>query len=417
MDRAIKKKRFTPKRIISGVLVATFVIVVAYSFIFGDRSSKLNVQTERITISTVSRGPFTEFIPVLGTVIPKTFNFLDAEQGGRVVERFIEAGTMVDKGDKILRLENTDLVLNLMNREAEVYREENALRNTRLDMERRTLQLQSELANLNYQIAIAKKTYERQERLVKENLTSQQDYEQAKENYDYLVKNNELTIISQRQDSLFRTNQVSQLEANLERMRSNLEIVRKNQDKLTLRAPISGYLTSLNAEIGEAKSRGQRLGRIDVLEGFKVEVPVDEHYLPRIETELSASFDFSGNTHELVVSKVYPEIADGRFRIDMEFVGKEAEGIRRGLTLHIRLNLGDLSEAVLLPRGGFYQKTGGQWIYVVDQAGDFAYKRRIRVGRYNTQVYEVLEGLEPGEQVITSSYDSYGDIDKLILKN
>jgi len=417
MDRAIKKKRFTPKKIITVTLAAAFVIVVAYSFIFGDRSSKLNVKVERITISTVTEGPFTEFIPVLGTVRPITTQYLSADQGGRVEVKYVEPGIMVKKGDPLIKLENTDLVLNLMNREAEVFREENALRNTRLDMERRTLQLRSELANLDYQIAVAKNLYERNKRLIQENLISQQEFEQSKENYDYLIKNRRLTILSQKQDSLFRMTQIKQLEANLERMRANLEIVRKNQEKLTIRAPISGHLTSLNAEIGETKMRGQLIGQIDVLDGFKVEVPIDEHYLARIETGLKGSFDFSGKTYDLILSKIYPEILEGRFRVDMQFTDEEPEGIRRGQTLHIRLNLGDLSQAVLLPRGGFYQKTGGQWIYVVDKSGDFAYKRRIRLGRYNTQVYEVLEGLEPGEKVITSSYDSYGDIDKLILKN
>ena len=227
-----------------------------------------------------------------------------------------------------------------------------------------------------------------------------------------------MNVESFKQDSLFQEVQIKQLDNSLIRLEQNLGVARTRLDDLTMRAPISGQLTSFNVEFeGEFITAGQRLGQIDELDGFKVRAGIDEHYLARIDKGLHGEFDFAGQSYALVTSRIYPEVRDGRFEVDLEFVGEEPEGIRRGQTLHIRLALGDLSEAVLIPRGGFYQKTGGQWIYIVDDAGDFAVKRKIRLGRQNTQMFEVLEGLEPGERVVTSSYDSFGDIDKLVLKN
>ena len=231
-----------------------------------------------------------------------------------------------------------------------------------------------------------------------------------------MIQKRNLTIESHVQDSLFRTSQIRNLENSLERMQSSLELVKENLDNLTLRAPLSGQLTSLVPEVGESIAKGERIGQIDVLNGFKVRVKIDQHYIARINPGQSGEFDFDNSTYRLTIKKVYPEVIDGSFEVDMEFDGSEPEGIRRGQTLYIRLELGDLSEATLLARGGFYQKTGGQWVYVVDESGDFAEKRDIRLGRQNPQMFEVLEGLEVGEQVITSSYDTYGDIDKLVLK-
>jgi HlyD family secretion protein len=219
------------------------------------------------------------------------------------------------------------------------------------------------------------------------------------------------------QDSMFRQIQINQLETSLQRMQDNLEIVKQKQDNLTIRAPITGMLTSLTAEIGESKSQGQPLGQIDILEDFKVRAAIDEHYIARVERGRYGTFDWAGGTHQLIVDRLYLEVRGGRFEVDLQFIDDEPEGIRRGMTVHIRLELGDLEEAVLLPKGGFYQKTGGQWVYIVDESGTFAEKRSIRLGRQNPQVFTVLEGLEPGDRVITSSYDSFGDIDKLILRN
>ncbi|MFQ5825304.1 MAG: efflux RND transporter periplasmic adaptor subunit [bacterium] len=417
MDRKIEKKKWPPKRIVKYSIAGIFILVIIYNLLLGDSTSKLNVDTEKITISTVKKGPFQEFIPVTGTVIPIKTVFLDAVEGGRVDKIFVEAGSMVNKGDKILQLANTNLLLDIMFREAELFQQSNNLRNTRLAMEQNRLTLRGQLVELDYQIQRSKRLYDRNKELLNKKLISQQEFEETEDEYDYYIKRKELAIESFKQDSLFRKTQIEQLEVSLQRMQTNLGVIKQKYENLTIRAPISGQLTSLNAEfVGEIKSAGERLGQIDVLEGFKVRAGIDEHYLSRINVGLYGEFDFAGKSYRLVSKKVYPEIREGRFNVDLEFVGEEPQGIRRGQTLHIRLELGDLSEALLLSRGGFYQKTGGQWVYVVAPSGDFATKRSIRLGRQNPQVFEVLEGLEPDEQVITSTYDSFGDIDKLILK-
>ena len=416
MDRPIQKKKWPPKKIAGLAAAGLFFIFVLYTFMFGDSSSKLNVETEKITISTVTRGPFQEFIPVTGTVLPIRTIYLDATEGGRVEKRFIEAGSFVKEGDVILQLTNTNLLLDIMFREAQFFEQSNNLRNTRLLMEQNSLALRRDMVEADYQIRRLERQYQRATELLKGNLVSQQEFEQVKDEYEYQVKRKELALQSFRQDSTFRQMQIRNLESSLERMQANLTVAKQKLENLYLKAPVTGQLTSLNAEIGESKSPGERLGQVDILDGFKVRAGIDEHYLSRIDIGLEGEFDFAGKTYKLTAKKVFPEIRDGRFDVDMEFEGEEPAGIRRGQTLHIRLELGDLAEATLLPRGGFYQKTGGQWVYVMEGSGEVASKRSIRLGRQNPQVFEVLDGLEPGERVITSSYDSFGDIDKLILK-
>jgi HlyD family secretion protein len=417
MDRKIKKKKWPPKRIAIVSVGVIFFSVILYSLIFGDRSSKLNVDLERITISTVSRGDFQEFIPVIGRVAPIYTHYLVAEEGGRVEKKFIESGTSVKEGDPILQLANTNLLMDIMWREAELYQASNNLRTARLMMEQNMLNLRRSLADLDYEIRQQKRLFDRNQQLMEKNLISQEEYDQVSDQYEHLQKKRDLTVETMKQDSLFRQIQIDQLEASLSRMESNLLIVKQKQDNLLIRAPLTGMLTSLQAEIGESKSQGQPLGQIDVLDDFKVEADVDEHYIARVEKGRYGTFPFAGDTNKLVVSMIYLEVVNGAFKVDLQFLEEEPEGIRRGMTVHIRLELGDLEEAVLLPKGGFYQKTGGQWVYVIDESGAFAYKKSIRLGRQNPQVFTVLEGLEPGERVITSSYDSFGDIDKLILRN
>jgi HlyD family secretion protein len=415
MDRTLKKKKWTVKKIAWIGATAFFVVLVGWFIIFGDHSSKLNVRAERITISTVQQGPFQEFIPVTGTVIPIKTVYLDAEEGGRVDTLFLEAGTLVKRGDKILKLANTNLLMDVMYREAELFQQTNNLRNTRLAMEQNRLAVQGQILDLDNQIKTAKRTYNNALELQEKSLISTQDFDEARDRYDYLVRRLDLTLRSYEQDSLFRETQIMQLEESVERIKNNLKIVQSNLERLTLRAPVSGHLTSLNAEIGESKRPGENLGQIDILDGFKVRVGIDEHYIARINIGQAGEFTFAGEAYNLIIKKVYPEVVNGRFEVDMEFVEREPEDIRRGQTLHIRVELGDLTEAILLDRGGFYQKTGGQWVFVVDESEEFATKRKISIGRQNPDVFEVLEGLEPGEKVITSSYDTYGDIEKLIL--
>jgi HlyD family secretion protein len=284
-------------------------------------------------------------------------------------------------------------------------------------MEQNRLDLQSKLLELDFKIQQSKRKYEREKILRKKEIIPAEQYEDTETEYEYLCQKKDLTRLSFDQDCRFRKRQIEQIEASLERMAANLGIAKQKLEDLTVKAPVTGHLTSLNAEIGESKKQGERLGQIDILEGFKIRVPVDEHYIARINTGQNGEFTFDDQNYQITISKIYPEVTDGRFEIDMEFDGRQPEGITRGQTLHIRLELGNLSTAMLLPQGGFYQKTGGQWVYVIDDAGEFAIKRKINLGRQNPEVFEVLAGLQPGEKVITSSYDSYGDnIDKLVLK-
>ena len=416
MDRKIKKKKWPAKRILTYASAGIFIVVVLYIFLFKMSKSTLNVKAERLTISTVARGPFQEYIPVQGNVLPILQHFLTADEGGRVEEIYVKAGTMVKEGDNILKLANTNLIINIMLREAEIFRASDNLRSTRLSMEQYRLRLSQELADIESRLRKQKRLYDRYTELVKDDLISQHEFELEKDQYEYLVRLKELTIESQKSDLKFRQAQINALEDSLERMESNLTILQQKQDNLTIKAPISGHLTALTAEIGETKGAGQQFGQIDVLEGFRVLAGIDEHYIARIELNRTGEFEFAGQTGKLVVTRIYPEVRDNRFEVDMEFIGKEPEGIRRGLTLHIRLELGDIAEAILLARGGFSQTTGGNWAYVLDESGDFALKRRIKVNRQNPDFFEVMEGLEPGDQVITSSYESFGNMERLVLK-
>lgn len=417
MDRKLEKKKWPPKKIAGYSVTGLFFIIVIYHFLFGDSSTKLNVDQEKITISAVKKGPFQEFIPVTGNVLPIKTIFLDAIEGGRVDTIFIQAGSLVKAGDKILQLENRALHIQILSQDAAVLEQRNLLTSTRFSLEQNRLRLRQQLIDQEYQIQRLKRLYDRRQELWQKNLISQEEFDATRDEYEYQLKRQELNIESFKRDSLFQEVQMKQLEASLSRLEANLKIARQRLDDLTIRAPISGQLTSLNAEFeGEIKSAGERLGQIDVLDGFKVRAGIDEHYLARIHRGLRGEFDFAGQTYQLIADKIYPEVRDGRFEVDLKFVGESPSGIRRGQTLHIRLELGDLTEAVLVPRGGFYQKTGGQWIYVLNEEGTEATKRGIRLGRQNPQVFEVLQGLQPGEKVITSTYDSFGDIDKLILK-
>jgi HlyD family secretion protein len=418
MDRKIEKKKWPPKRIAAYSAVAIFILFVIYVFVFQFSKSSLNVRKERITISEVTKGAFQEFIPVIGEVMPIDTYHLDAVEGGRVEEIYIEAGSVVQKGDKILRLGNTNLLLDIMWREAELFQQSNNLRNTRLQLEQYRLQLSQEVASIDNQLQQQKRTYERYQELMKDNLISQHEFDLAKDQYEYLVKRRELTIESQTNELEFRQAQIEALESSLRRMQDNLEVVKQKQENLTIRAPISGHLTALDAEIGQSKTPGLRIGQIDVMDTFRVRVPVDEHYIARVEKGRGGTFDFAGNTYSLYVDRVYLEVVDGRFEIDMLFPENiPTQGIRRGMSLHIRLEMGDISDdAILLAKGGFFQTTGGNWVYVLDRSEKIATKRPIRLGMSNAYVHEVLEGLQPGEKVITSSYESFGNHERLVLR-
>lgn len=416
MDKKIQKKTWTPKRI--GMIIggAALLGLFIYSFIFMDVRSTLNVEREKLTVTTVQEDSFQEFIQVTGTVQPIQTIYLDAIEGGVVQEVYRESGTMVRKGDTILTLSNSNLQLNVMNREAQLYDQINNVRNSRLNLEQNTLQLREQLANAEAQMEILQSQYERQKQLMEKDLISQQEFEQTMENYLYQKKRYELTYESYKKDSVQTIAQLQQLDDSEDRMYRSLDAVQQILDNLVVEAPIAGQLSTIELNQGQSISPGERIGQVDILDSFKVRVGIDEFHLSRIATGLEGSFTFAGGTHELIITKVYPVINNGQFEVDMEFVEEPPAGLTRGQTLRIRLELGESSNAVLLARGGFYQATGGNWVFKVEEGGDRAVKQNIRLGRQNPEYFEVLAGLEPGDRVITSSYDTFGDNEVLNLQ-
>lgn len=416
MDKIIAKKKWPRRRIIAYSLSGVFILLVGYMLIFQSQRSTFNVEKEKLTISTVQRGPFQEFIPVMGEVLPKQTIFLDVEEGGLVETIYIEAGSTVKKGDKVLKLSNTSLLMDIMYREAELFQQINNLRNTRLLFEQSRLALERDLADFDFQVEKQRRKFESYQTLYDEKLISRHDFENTRDEYEMVKNKRRLAAESQEKELSFRQQQIGQLEDAVRRMEANLGIAKGKLDNLTLRAPITGTLTSLQAEPGQSKSPGERLGQIDAPEGFKARASIDEFYIDRIQKGKPGQFELSGNTYRMVVSRVYPEVLNGKFSVDLEFPDRQAPGIRRGQTLHIRLELSDVAEALLLPRGGFFQKTGGNWAFVLDAGGGTASRREIRLGRQNPDAFEVLGGLRAGEQVVTSSYDNFGDNERLDLK-
>jgi HlyD family secretion protein len=416
MDRKIKKKKWPPRKIALVASAAAFVILVAYLFLFQFSGSSLNVETERITISTVEKGPFLEYIPVQGSVMPISRHSLATSEGGRVDKIFMEAGTMVKKDEPILELVNTDLLLNIMWREADFVQQSNQLRQVRLNMEQYRQTLRQQMNAIENELAKQKSAFERNQKLYKENLLSEYEFERYRLDYEFQTRNRDIVAESQKKELDYREEQLRSLEEQLRRMESNLQASKQKLDALVIRAPISGQLSALDAEIGQFKAPGAQIGQIDVLDAFSVRAQIDEFYITRVQAGQKGEFDLGQKAYALRIRRVFPEVREGRFEVDFDFAGPQPPDIRRGQTLYIRLELGDVAEAVLVAKGGFYQTTGGNWIYALDPGGKFAVKRFIRIGRQNPQVYEVLEGLQPGDRVITSSYEGFGDMERLILK-
>jgi HlyD family secretion protein len=417
VDRKIEKKPFYKRKkfyIYSFGGVLFFILII---LILADTGSKLNVEADKITISTVTNGDFQEFIPVTGNVLPRTTYYLDAILGGTIEKKFVEEGAMLQKGDKILKLSNTDFQLSALQQESFAYQQINEARNTRLQIEQNSISLQTRLVDVNYSLINSEQIYDREKVMWEKKLVSQQEYEQYRDNYFHDVEQKKLAEENWQKDSVLKQSQLEQINSSIERLQTNLGLIRENLDNLTVKAPISGQLTSLNAEIGQSKTPGSRLGQIDAMDGYKVRADIDEFYIARVTKGLNATAEIDGSEYKLIVDKVYPEVTSGKFEVDMEFSGKAPDGIRRGQTLQIRLQLSDRTKALLLPRGGFYQKTGGQWVFILNSSGNEAVKRQISLGRQNPDYFEVLSGLKPGDKVITSSYDNFGDVDKLIVKN
>jgi HlyD family secretion protein len=416
LDKRIEKKPLYKRTRFWIYTTACVLFLALVGLILSDSGSKLNVEVDKITISTVAESDFQEFIPVTGSVLPRTTFYLDAIQGGIVEQKFVEEGAMLHSGDRILKLSNTNVQLNALQQETFTYQQINDARNTRLQIEQNSISLQTALVAANYNFVNASEIFNRQKLMWEKKLISQQDYQQAENNYNMGREQQELAERNFVQDSILKQTQLSQISASIDRLQKNLELIWETIDNLTVRAPINGQLTALEAETGQSKSPGEQLGQIDALDGFKVRADIDEFYIARIIKGLHATSEIDGKDYKLVVMKVYPEVKDGKFQVDMEFDGKVPDGIRRGQTLQIRLQLSERTKALLLPRGGFYQKTGGQWVFVLNSSGSEAVKRSISLGRQNPDYFEVLNGLKIGDKVVTSSYDNFGDVEKLILK-
>ncbi len=416
MDKPIAKKKGLQKKHIGYITIGIVILVLFYMAFFTDRTSTYKVEKEKLIIETVIRDQFNDYITVPGTVEPITTIFLDAQEGGRVEEKLIEEGAMVKKGDIILRLSNPDLYLNILDSEAQLAEKENFLRNTQVTMEQERLSIKRELVNLKYDIERKERNYQQNLVLMKDDLISREEFIRSKEDLDMAKQSQVLFIERQLQDSIFRTVQVSTITVNLENMRRNLQLVRERAENLNVRAPIDGQLGLLTPEIGQSISRGANMGQINVLKSYKVTAQIDEHYIDRVKTQLTATLDRQGHEFDLMVRRVYPEVRNGTFEIDMIFVDSMPDNIRTGQTYYTSLQLGQPKESVMVPIGGFFQETGGQWIFVLDPSDSFATRRNISIGRKNPKYYEVLEGLQPGEKVIISGYESFGKNEKLVFK-
>jgi HlyD family secretion protein len=416
MDRVIPKKKGLQKKHIGFIVFGIIIIVLFYMAFFSDRTSTYRVEKDKLIIEPVTEGQFNDYITVPGTVEPISTIFLDAQEGGRVEEILIEEGAMVRKGDIILRLSNPDLYLNILDSEAQLAEKENFLRNTQVTMEQERISIKRELISLKYDIERKQRNFEQNAKLIKDNLISKEEYLRSKEDLDMAIQSRNLFVEREKQDSIFRSVQVETLKANLDNMRKNLALVRQRVENLNVRATVDGQLGLLVPEIGQSISRGANMGQINVLTSYKVTAQIDEHYIDRVRTQLTATLDRQGKEYDLVVKRVYPEVRNGTFEIDMVFADSMPENIRTGQTYYTSLQLGQPKISVLVPIGGFFQETGGQWIFVLDPSESYAVKRNISLGRKNPKYYEVLEGLTPGEKVIVSGYETFGKNEKLVFK-
>jgi len=416
MDKVIEKKRFSVKKIVLIVFACLFVVFTIYVFKVSS-GSKLRVKKERLTISEVKKGNFQEYISFRGNVISKGSRSIVSIEGGRVEEIYCQTGVMVVKGQKILKLSNTNLLLDIMYREAELFRQTNNLRNTRLEFEKYSIQLEQQLSEIKYNLLDSESKFKRMEKLNASELVSKEEYESAANKYNYYKEKLKLTEKSKQKELVYRGKQIEQLEHSLRRMEGNLKIVRQKQEDLTIKAPIGGLLSLIEVKIGESYPQGKKLGQVDVLNSFKIRAEVDEHYISRVEVNRKGTFDYSGKTYNLICSKVYPAVTEGKFKIDLNFQGKEPISLKRGQSFYINFQLGEINDdTIILSRGAFYNKTGGNWVYVIAKDGKNAFKRVIQIGRQNPKYYEIIKGLQEGEKIITSSYDNFGDVEFLIIK-
>lgn len=408
--RAVFSKKSLP------YLFGALVVVLIVWLLLKENTSTLRVNTATVTVSNVEEGEFNDYVSLSGTVQPMTTMQLSPLESG-VVERVVaEEGTAVKAGDVILEMSNKQLSMQILQSEADLAEKQNILRNTLISMEQERLSLRQEMLMLDLEVTRKQRAYEQNKELYNEELVAREVYLQSKEDYELALNRRSLVRERQKQDSLYRTVQVAQLDENLRSMQLNMQLIRERVDNLKVKAPIDGELGMLNVVLGQTLSQGSAIGQINDLSAYKVTAMVDEHYIDRVVTGLTASFMRQDNSYDMLLRKVYPEVREGKFRVDLTFSSELPDNIRTGQTYNLNLQLGQPVEAVYIPRGAFFQKTGGRWIYVVDETGEKAYRREIRIGRQNPRYYEILDGLAPGEKVITSSYDNFGDNEVLILK-
>lgn len=416
VDRVIEKKKWGRKRILTIAGIAGLIVLIAGSFWLGNQKSRLNVDREKISIFEVKEGSFQEFIPVNGVVLPITTIYLDALEGGRVEEKFVEDGAIMKKGEPILRLSNTDLELSLVNQETSVYNLLTQMQISQNAARQNTITKLNQMTDVESSLREAERIYKLNKDLYAKKAIGLQELKKSENEYLYQKEKRRLSEEILKQDSLSTDQEVNQARQSYSRTQNALQVMRKKVGDLIVRAPVDGQLTSLDAEIGQSKNKGERLGQLDVLSGFKVRVDVDEHYIARIFPGLEGSFSFAGKSYKLKITKVYTQVTNGRFQVDMEFTEAIPDGIRRGQTLQIRLALSDESQAVLLAKGGFYQQTGGSWVFKVSKDGKTAYRAEVQLGKQNPDFYEVLKGLAPGDKVVTSSYENYTKMEELVFK-
>ena len=418
MDIKLEKKKglkaiFQKKNLV-WVGVAALVLFIGW-LLFRDNSSTLRVDAQLLNVATVEQGEFNDYVRLTGSVQPMTTVQLSPLESG-VVERIVaEEGTQVKRGDVILEMSNNSLSMQILQSEADLAEKQNILRNTMISMEQERLALRQEKLQLDLEVSRLKRTFEQNQSLYNDKLLAREDYLRSKEDYELAVRKRDLVLERQRQDSLYRSSQVTQMEESLRSMQRNMELIRQRVDNLKVKAPIDGEVGMLDAVLGQSLQQGANIGQVNDLTTYKVQAQIDEHYIDRITTGLVASFERQDTRYEMQLRKVYPEVRNGQFKADFRFVGDAPENIRSGQTYYLNLQLGEAAEAILIPRGSFYQATGGKWIYVLDASGEKAFRREIRIGRQNPQYYEVVEGLQPGEKVITSSYDNFGENEVLIL--
>ena len=418
MDKPIEKKKgialvFSKKALPFwlGALMATFILWL----IFRDNASTLRVNEDTLSISEVRDGEFNDYIRISGQVHPMTTIQISPREAGIVEEIIVEEGSLVKAGDVIIRLSNDDLDLQILNSEANLAEKENTLRNTMISMEQQKMQLSLDILELQTEVKRKGRALESQRRLFDDGLIGKEEYLRSEEDYTLFCKKLEVTLARAEQDSLYRSVQIKQMRESLENMKLNMQMIRKRKDNLAVKAPIDGELGLLEVALGQSIGSGAKIGQINELGSFKIEAQIDEHYIDRVSAGLTATFERQNETYDAVIRKVYPEVRGGKFQADFKFSGEQPANIRTGQTYYLNLQLGQPESAILIPRGTFYQKTGGKWIYVVAPEGGKAVKREIRIGRQNPQFYEVLEGLEPGEKVITSGYDNFGDNEVLVF--